>query len=76
MEFPSIYLIGNLNIFHLYYNIFRLLIIRTSNYNLEDIIKILAIRANTENIKLSAEALSYLGTVGHECSLRFKFNEY
>jgi len=28
----------------------RLLIIRTSNYNLEDIIKIMAIRANTEGI--------------------------
>ena len=43
----------------------RLLIIRTSNYNLEDIIKIMAIRANTENIKMTPDALSYLGTVGH-----------
>lgn len=49
----------------------RLLIIRTSNYNLEDIIKILAIRANTEGIKITSDALSYLGTVGHECSLRY-----
>jgi len=49
----------------------RLLIIRTSNYNLEDIIKIMAIRANTEGITLTADALSYLGTVGHECSLRY-----
>lgn len=31
----------------------RLLIIRTTPYNLEEVIKILAIRASTENIKLS-----------------------
>jgi RuvB-like protein 1 (pontin 52) len=52
-----------------FYNL-RLLIIRTSTYNLEDIIKIMAIRANTEGIKLTANALSLLGTIGHECSLR------
>merc|ERR1712093_690354 len=39
----------------------RLLIIRTTPYNLEDIIKILAIRASTENIKLSSDALAQLG---------------
>merc|ERR1711988_1373602 len=39
----------------------RLLIIRTTPYNLEDVIKILAIRASTENIKLSSEALAHLG---------------
>lgn len=49
----------------------RLLIIRTSSYNLEDIIKIMAIRANTENIKMTADALSYLGSVGSDCSLRY-----
>ena len=48
----------------------RLLIIRTSNYNLEDLIKILAIRATTENIKLTADALAHLGTVGNKTSLR------
>lgn len=31
----------------------RLMIIRTTPYNLEEVIKILAIRASTENIKLS-----------------------
>jgi RuvB-like protein 1 len=51
----------------------RLLIIRTSNYNLEDIIKIMAIRANTEGLKMTADGLSYLGTIGHECSLRYRF---
>jgi RuvB-like protein 1 (pontin 52) len=49
----------------------RLLIIRTGNYNLEDIIKIIAIRATTESIKISEEALSYLGQVGYDCSLRY-----
>jgi len=32
----------------------RLMIVKTGNYNLEDIIKILAIRATTENIKVHA----------------------
>ena len=35
----------------------RLLIIRTCNYNLEDLVKILSIRAQTEGIKLTNEAL-------------------
>lgn len=48
----------------------RLLIIRTTNYNLEDMIKILAIRATTENIKLTADALAHLGAIGNKTSLR------
>merc|ERR1712110_1195795 len=36
----------------------RLMIIRTAPYNLEEVIKILAIRASTENIKLSQDALA------------------
>lgn len=39
----------------------RLLIIRTTPYNLQDIVKILAIRASTENILLTEEALACLG---------------
>lgn len=39
----------------------RLLIIKTTNYGLEELMKILAIRASTESIKLSPEALAYLG---------------
>lgn len=39
----------------------RLLIIKTSNYNLEDLIKILAIRASTEGLTLTSEALAALG---------------
>ncbi len=49
----------------------RLLIIRTTNYNLEDMIKIMAIRATTENIKLTADALAHLGAIGNKTSLRF-----
>lgn len=49
----------------------RLLIIRTGLYNLEETIKILAIRSSTENIKLSEEALGALGYIGSNSSLRY-----
>jgi RuvB-like protein 1 (pontin 52) len=49
----------------------RLLIIKTTNYGLEELMKILAIRASTENIKLSPEALAYLGEIGSVTSLRY-----
>jgi len=49
----------------------RLLIVRTTKYNLEDLIKILAIRASTENIKLTADALAHLGSIGNTASLRY-----
>ena len=49
----------------------RLLIIKTTNYGLEELMKILAIRASTENIKLSPEALAYLGEIGSQTSLRY-----
>jgi len=49
----------------------RLLIIRTTPYNLEEVIKILAIRASTENIKLSQDALAALGSIGANSSLRY-----
>ena len=49
----------------------RLLIIRTTNYNLEDLVKILSIRAQTEGIELSNEALQLLGMIGNDTSLRF-----
>lgn len=50
---------------------YRLLIIKTMPYGLEDLIKILAIRASTENIRLSTEALSHLGSIGSKTSLRY-----
>lgn len=49
----------------------RLLIIRTTPYNLQDIVKILAIRASTEGIQLTEGALARLGEIGNESSLRF-----
>ena len=49
----------------------RLLIIKTTNYGLEELMKILAIRASTESIKLSPEALAFLGEVGSRTSLRY-----
>lgn len=49
----------------------RLLIIKTTPYNLEDVVKILAIRASTENLKLSTDALSHLGSIGANTSMRY-----
>lgn len=49
----------------------RLLIIRTLPYSLDDIVKILNIRAATENINISNEALAMLGAIGAETSLRY-----
>lgn len=48
----------------------RLLIIKTENYGLEDLMKIQAIRASTESIKLTPEALKRLGELGSKASLR------
>lgn len=49
----------------------RLLIIRTMLYTVEEIVKIIGIRASTENINLSEEALSFLGSLGSRTSLRY-----
>lgn len=49
----------------------RLLIIKTSSYGLEELMKILAIRASTESIKVSPEALAQLGEIGDKSSLRY-----
>lgn len=49
----------------------RLLIIKTMPYNLEEIVKILGIRAQTEGLTLSEEALAYLGSIGTRTSLRY-----
>jgi len=47
------------------------MIIKTNPYNLEEVVKILALRASTESIKLSGDALAVLGKIGADCSLRF-----
>jgi RuvB-like protein 1 (pontin 52) len=49
----------------------RLLIIRTLPYNLSEIVKILSLRAQTEGITLSEEALAHLGAIGTKTSLRY-----
>jgi len=49
----------------------RLLIIRTMPYTIEEIVKILAIRAQTEGIALSEDSLGYLGLIGSRTSLRY-----
>jgi RuvB-like protein 1 (pontin 52) len=49
----------------------RLLIIKTVTYGLEELMKILAIRASVETIQVSPEALAYLGEIGEMSSLRY-----
>lgn len=49
----------------------RLMIIRTTPYNLDELMKIIAIRASTENIKMSDDALALLGQIGSKTSLRY-----
>lgn len=48
----------------------RLVIIRTSTYSLEEMVQILAIRAQVEGCVLDAEALAALAEIGEETSLR------
>lgn len=49
----------------------RLMIIRTLPYSVQDIMEIIAIRAKTENIKLSEGCMEKLGEIGSKTSLRF-----
>lgn len=49
----------------------RLLIIRTLPYSLQDIVKIITLRANVEGIKLTEGALALLGQIGCSTSLRY-----
>jgi len=49
----------------------RMLIVRTEPYTLAEIIQIVSIRANVENVRLSAEALALLGQIGSRASLRY-----
>lgn len=48
----------------------RLVIIRTQPYTLEEMVQILAIRAQVEGISLDEASLTYLGEIGEETSLR------
>lgn len=49
----------------------RLLIINTKPYTKDEIRKIIEIRANSEKIKISEEALDYLTEIGSKSSLRY-----
>eukprot|EP00949_MAST-11_sp_MAST-11-sp1_P003365 g3365.t1 len=49
----------------------RMLIIRTMPYSLEEMIKIVSIRAATESIELEEEALALLGEIGARTTLRY-----
>ncbi|XP_030970565.1 ruvB-like protein 1 [Quercus lobata] len=48
----------------------RLIIIRTQTYDVADMIKILALRANVEDLVIDDESLAYLGDMGLQASLR------
>lgn len=49
----------------------RMLIIRTMPYCLEEMIQIVAIRAETESLQIDEEALASLGEIGSRTSLRY-----
>merc|ERR1712178_174291 len=49
----------------------RLMIIRTLPYSLQEIVQILAIRAQTEGIQVEEEAYAYLGEIGVRSTLRY-----
>ncbi|KAH0996745.1 hypothetical protein GBA52_020609 [Prunus armeniaca] len=48
----------------------RLVIIRTQTYDLEEMIKILVIRAQVEELAIDDDSLAYLGEIGQRTSLR------
>ncbi|KAI3425728.1 hypothetical protein D9Q98_007704 [Chlorella vulgaris] len=48
----------------------RLVIIRSQPYTLEEMVQILAIRAQVEGIALDEDSLTFLGEIGEETSLR------
>ena len=49
----------------------RLMIIRTMPYSLQEIVQILAIRAQVEGIAVEEEAYAYLGEIGVRSTLRY-----
>ncbi|CAI5712425.1 unnamed protein product [Hyaloperonospora brassicae] len=49
----------------------RMLIIRTMPYSVEEMVQIIKIRAEAESIKLMEDAISRLGEIGSETSLRY-----
>ncbi|RYG62890.1 TATA box-binding protein, partial [archaeon] len=49
----------------------RMLIVRTLPYSLEEMMQIVAIRAETESIEIEDEALVTMGEIGAKTSLRY-----
>merc|ERR1712216_874603 len=49
----------------------RLLIIRTSPYNLEEMAQVIALRAKTEGIEVESDALVSLSQIGERATLRY-----
>lgn len=49
----------------------RMLIIRTMPYSLEEMIQIIAVRAETESIQIDEEGIAALGEIGARTSLRY-----
>mmetsp|Transcript_17904 Transcript_17904/g.71772 ORF Transcript_17904/g.71772 Transcript_17904/m.71772 type:complete len:466 (-) Transcript_17904:763-2160(-) len=49
----------------------RMLILRTLPYAIDDVVQIMAIRAQTENISLTGDALALVGNIGARTSLRY-----
>jgi RuvB-like protein 1 (pontin 52) len=49
----------------------RVVIVRTLPYSQEEVVQIVAIRAKTENMNISTEAIALLGEIGKNTSLRY-----
>jgi len=48
----------------------RLMIVRTMTYTIEEMVKILAVRAQVENLEVDEDSLAHLAEVGDRTSLR------
>ena len=48
----------------------RVVIIRTLPYSLQDMVRIIAVRAQVENLQIDADGLAFLGSVAEATSLR------
>jgi len=49
----------------------RLVIVRTLGYSVDEIVQVLAIRAQTEGVEMEQEAVELLGEIGQNTSLRY-----
>merc|ERR1712146_475344 len=49
----------------------RLVIVRTLGYSVDEIVQVLAIRAQTEGLTMEQEAIELLGEIGQNTSLRY-----